>query len=65
MDTIDSLVQIVARYTDAQLVEAREMMARWDAEADMPASLVTLARIIEEEAAYRKAEDLALQEGGR
>jgi hypothetical protein len=65
MDTIDSLVQIVARYTDAQLVEAREMMARWDAEADMPASLVTLARIIEEESAFRKAEDSALQEGAR
>lgn len=65
MDTMDSLVAIVARYTDEQLVEAREMMARWDAEADMPASLVTLARIIEEEAAYRIAEDSALQEGGR
>jgi len=63
MDTIDSLVQIVARYSDAQLAEARDMMARWDAEEDMPASLVTLARIIEEEARYRQAEDMALREG--
>jgi hypothetical protein len=31
----------------------------------MTASLVTLARIIEEEAQYRKAEDSALREGGR
>jgi cell division protein YceG involved in septum cleavage len=65
MDSLDSLSEIVARYSDAQLAEARDMMARWDAEADMPASLVTLARIIEEEAAYRKAEDAALQEGAR
>ena len=65
MDTIDSLVQIVARYSDAQLAEARDMMARWHGEADMPASLMTLARIIEDEAQYRKAEDMALREGGR
>lgn len=65
MDTMHSLAEIVARYSDAQLAEARDMMARWDAEEDMPASLVALARIIEEEAAYRKAEDSALQEGGR
>ena len=65
MDSMDTLVAVVGQYTDAQLAEARDMMARWDAEADMPASLVTLARIIEEEAAYRKAEDMALQEGGR
>jgi hypothetical protein len=65
MDTVDSLVQIVARYSDAQLAEARDMMARWHGEADMPASLMTLARIIEEEAQYRKAEDSALREGGR
>lgn len=65
MDTMHSLAEIVARYSDAQLAEARDMMARWDAEADMPASLVTLARIIEEEASFRKAEDSALLEGGR
>lgn len=65
MDILDSLVGIVARYSDAQLAEARDMMARWDAEADMPALLVTLSRIIEEEAQYRKAEDSALREGGR
>jgi hypothetical protein len=65
MDSLDSLLEIVARYTDAQLVEARDSIARWDAEAEMPAALVTLSKIINDEIAFRKVEDAALQEGAR
>jgi hypothetical protein len=62
---MDNLMEIVARYSDAQLAEARNSIARWDETDEMPASLARLARIIHAEIAFRRAEDSALEEGAR
>ena len=53
----------VARYTDAELTTAREMLTRWIATEDAPASAAMLLRAVTDETRYRAAEDAALEAG--
>lgn len=53
----------VARYTDAELATAREMLTRWITTEDAPASAAMLLRAVTDEARYRAAEDAALEAG--
>lgn len=52
----------VARYTDAELATATEMLTRWITTEDAPATAAFLLRAVRDEARLRAAEDAALVE---
>lgn len=52
----------VARYSDTELATAAEMLTRWIATEDAPASAAMLLRAVRDEARLRAAEDAALTE---
>lgn len=55
----------VARYSDAELVTATEMLTRWMDTEDAPASAAMLLRAVQDEVQYRAAEDAALKAPAR
>ena len=55
----------VARYSDAELVTATEMLTRWMDTEDAPASAAMLLRAVQDETQYRAAEDAALEAPAR
>ena len=55
----------VARYSDAELVTATEMLTRWMDTEDAPASAAMLLRAVQDEVQYRAAEDAALEAPAR
>jgi hypothetical protein len=61
MDYTHALAEQVSRYTDAELAEAREMMARWSETRDMPDVVHSLIHVLDVEHAFRRAEDSAQQ----
>lgn len=62
---LDVVREQVARYSDAELVTATEMLTRWMDTEDAPASAAMLLRAVQDEARYRAAEDAALEEPAR
>lgn len=62
---LDVIREQVARYSDAELVTATEMLTRWMDTEDAPASAAMLLRAVQDEAQYRAAEDAALEAPAR
>lgn len=62
---LDVVREQVARYSDAELVTATEMLTRWMDTEDAPASAAMLLRAVQDEAQYRAAEDAALEAPAR
>jgi hypothetical protein len=61
----DAVREQVARYSDAELVTATEMLTRWVGTEEGPPSAAMLLRAVQDEARYRAAEDAALKEPAR